>query len=116
VGVAGAYAYYPSPEDAFRDMQIIKADFHGELADGAPATAPLHHLDLWDRQAEKLPAGAWIRLRPPSQEARERTRELRQGLQALRDAVELGHMAEARRLFLDLRDSNERCRAAYALR
>jgi len=114
ITVAGAYAYFPAPTEAFRDMQIIKADFYGELA-ATSSSAPLHHLDLWDRQADKLPTGALIRLSGPDAEARRLTSELRQGIRQLRIATAGSHRDEARALFLKVQSVYERCRQAYGI-
>lgn len=114
IAFVGAYTYFPSPSEAFQDMQIIKADFFGEL--GAPATAtPLHHLDLWDRQAAKLPTGAAIRMNFPNGEARRATAELREGIRALREAVEGLRPDEARALFVRVQGVMSRCKSAYGV-
>jgi uncharacterized membrane protein YraQ (UPF0718 family) len=111
VGV-GAFAFFPSPEEIFRDMTIIKADYFGELAAASPA-APLHHLDLWDRQVARLPLGALIRLSRPSDEARQLTGELRTGIRRLRGATESGRRDEARAIFAQLQSTVNRCKQAY---
>jgi hypothetical protein len=115
VAGVGAFAFYPSPDEIFRDMTIIKADYFGELGAASPA-APLHHLDLWDRQVARLPLGALIRLSRPSEEARQVTGELRAGIRRLRGATEIGHRDEARALFARLQTTVDRCRKAYHVR
>lgn len=115
VAVAGSYAYFPAPSEAFRDMQIIKADFYGELSAPSP-DAPLHHLDLWDRQAAKLPTGALIRFSGPGAEARRLTEELRAGIRRLRDATGGGRRDEARVTFVKLQAAYDRCKKAYGVR
>ncbi len=111
----GAYAYFPSPEEVFRDMSIIKADLYGEIGSES-AEAPLHHLDLWDRQAAHLPIGATLRLAPPGDEARRQTEELRSSLRDLRQAVEARRRDEARVVFARAQKAYDRCREAYAVR
>jgi hypothetical protein len=112
IGVAGLYAYFPSPSEAFQDMGIIKADFYGELAATSPAPA-LHHLDLWDRQVAKLGVGSLIRLVPRGPEASRVTAELREGLRHIRDAIEQGRRYEARVFFNRLHPSYQSCKSAY---
>ena len=112
--MAGSYAYFPSPAEAFRDMQIIKADFYGELS-ATSLSAPLHHLDLWDRQAGKLSTGAIIRLSTPGAEARRLTSELRQGIQELRIVTQESRRDEARVLFAKLQTVYDRCKVAYGI-
>lgn len=112
VATAGVYAYYPDPNEIFRDMAIIKADFYGELG-AANASAPIHHLDIWDRQAAKLTTGALIRLTNPGEDGPRRVAELRSGIRALRQAVEAGRRDEARTIFIDVSKSYQECRRAY---
>ncbi len=50
--IVGTYAYFPSPQEIFTDMTIIKADLFGDLSANSKA-ASLHHLDLWERQAAR---------------------------------------------------------------
>ena len=52
LAAVGAYAFFPSPEEIFRDMAIIKADYYGEIGAASTAT-PLHHLDLWERPGRR---------------------------------------------------------------
>ncbi len=114
VAIAGAYAYFPSPSEAFQDMQIIKADFFGEL--NAPSNeTPLHHLDLWDRQAAKLKTGAFIRLIALNDESKRATEELREGIQSLRSAVEQHRTGDAKAVFFRIQTSFARCQASYGV-
>lgn len=112
---AGSLAFFPAPEEVFRDMSIIKADLFGEIASESTA-ASLHHLDLWDRQATRLPFGAMIRMSPPSEEARRRTAELRGTIRDLRLALEANRRDEARSIFTKAQGSLEKCRTAYSVR
>ena len=111
---AGALAFFPAPEEVFRDMTIIKADLFGEIASESTA-ASLHHLDLWDRQATRLPFGAMIRMSPPSEEARRRTAELRGTIRDLRLALEANRRDEAKSIFTKAQGSLEKCRTAYSI-
>jgi uncharacterized protein len=115
VAAVGTYAFYPSPEDIFRDMAIIKADYYGEIG-SASSAAPMHHLDLWDRQAARLPVGAILRLSGPDAEARRLTAELRSGIHSLREATEGGRRDEARATFTSLQSTYDRCKRAYEAR
>lgn len=108
----GALAYFPSPEDAFRDMGVIRADYFGELA-AADVDVPIHHLDLWERQASRLPIGAAIRLRGPDAEAQRLTQALVEAVRGLREATRLGDRDRARTLFHDAQTTYDGCRQAY---
>jgi hypothetical protein len=114
LALAGAYAYYPAPVEVFRDMQIIKADLYGELSSPSP-NAPLHHLDLWDRQASRLSTGARLRLVAVSTETRQTTEELREAIRSIRLAIEQGRRDEARSLFASAQKTYERCRDGYGV-
>jgi hypothetical protein len=95
-------------------MQIIKADLYGEL--GAPTTeVPLHHLDLWDRQAAKLQTGALIRLTIPTDEAKRATDELRDGIQSLRIAIEQHRTEVVRSTFVSVQRAFRKCQESYGV-
>jgi hypothetical protein len=115
LAAVGAYAFFPSPEEIFRDMAIIKADYYGEIG-AASRASPLHHLDLWERQAARLPVGAMIRMSGPDSEARRLTAVLRAGIRRLREATEKGRRDEARAIFVNLQQTYDRCKRAYASR
>ncbi|MHC5540935.1 hypothetical protein ACYOEI_22160, partial [Singulisphaera rosea] len=110
--LAGAFAYYPSPFEVFQDIQIVKADFHGELGARDRAT-PLYHLDLWNRLVDKLPLGATIRLHPPGADSLRQTRELHDAIHSLRLALERGEIGEAKSIFLRAQRATESCRRSY---
>ena len=112
VGLVGVYAYFPPPSEVFADMNIIKADFFGELS--WPTLDPArHHLDLWERQASKLAVGSLIRLQPADEEAKRQTEALRAALHRLRLALDANRPAEARSLSLAISEIQGRCRQAY---
>ena len=114
VGVVGMYAYFPSPAEVFQDMNIIKADFFGELS--WPTLDPArHHLDLWERQASKLAVGSMIRFQPADAAARRQTEELRAALRTLRAAIDANRPDEARALSLKVAEIQGRCRQAYRI-
>jgi uncharacterized membrane protein YraQ (UPF0718 family) len=110
--ILGASVAFPSPAEAFRDMSVIKADYFGEIG-AADVSAPLHHLDLWERSASRLPIGAAIRLRFPDAEARRLSAALAEGVRGLRAATEMKDLPRARMLFHDLQPIYESCRRAY---
>lgn len=110
--LAGAFAYYPSPFEVFQDIQIVKADFYGELGARDHAT-PLYHLDLWDRLVNKLPLGATIRLQPPGTDSLRQTRELHDAIRSLRLALEKGEIGEAKSIFLRAQRATDSCRRSY---
>ncbi len=112
VGLLGASIYFPSPAESFRDMQIIKADLHGELGKEDKASA-VHHLDLWARQAGKLPIGAALRARGPDREALRLTDELVRCLDRFREAAIQEKTSRLPQLFLESQAIHDRCRAAY---
>ena len=112
IGVVGAYTYFPPPAEVFEDMNIIKADFFGEL--GRKSLDPArHHLDLWERQAAKLTTGSLIRLAPASGEARRLTDALRADRRRLRAALDADKPAEARALSMEVFKVLGRCKLAY---
>jgi hypothetical protein len=110
--LVGTWVFFPSPEEAFRDMSVIKADYHGEIG-AADVSAPLHHLDLWARAAARLPIGAALRLRFPDAEARRLSAALCESLRGLRAATASRDREKAHALFRDLQPVYDRCRRAY---
>lgn len=111
----GLYAYFPAPAEVFEDMNIIRADFYGEL--GQESLDPArHHLDLWERQAAKLATGSLIRLAPATGEARRLTEALRSTLRRLRAALDAGKPEEARSLSLKISNILTDCKSAYLAR
>ena len=108
----GVYAYFPPPAEVFQDMNIIRADFFGELSSRTLAPAR-HHLDLWERQAGKLVVGSLVRFTPLDEEARRQTDALRAGLRSLRSALDAGRADQARALSFEIGRIQDRCRLAF---
>jgi uncharacterized protein len=108
----GACVLFPSPEETFRDMSVIKADYYGEIG-AVDVAVPLHHLDLWERSAARLPLGAAIRLRFPNAETRRLSSDLMESLRSLRSATASKAPETARALFHELQPVYDRCRRAY---
>ncbi|WP_165068961.1 permease [Paludisphaera rhizosphaerae] len=113
--VVGGFMFFPSPDEAFRDMSVIRADYFGEI-DAADVEVPIHHLDLWERQASRLPIGAAIRFRRPDAEAQRLTQALLEAVRGLREATRLGDRSRARTLFREAQTTYDGCRQAYDVR
>ncbi len=111
---AGACVAFPSPEEAFRDMTVIKADYYGEI-NLPDLAAPMHHLDLWERAAARLPIGSALRLHFPGAEARRLTSDLSAALRELRRLTASGDRESARSGFLAAQGIYDRCRRAYGV-
>lgn len=111
---AGACVAFPSPEESFRDMSVIKADYYGDI--GSPdLAASMHHLGLWERAAARLPIGSALRLRFPGAEARRLTSDLSAALRELRRVTASGDRGSARSGFLAAQAACDRCRHAYGV-
>ena len=110
----GALAFFPAPDEVFRDMAIIKADFFGEIG-AATRAVPLHQLSLWDRQAARLPIGALLRQTPRTADAPAATAALRAGIGRLRTAIEADRPTEARAIFHQIQADYSRCRESYGV-
>ncbi|OJW13039.1 MAG: hypothetical protein BGO49_19715 [Planctomycetales bacterium 71-10] len=111
---AGACVAFPSPEEAFRDMTVIKADYYGEI-NLPDLAAPMHHLDLWERAAARLPIGSALRLHFPGAEARRLTSDLSAALRELRRLTASGDRESARSGFIAAQGIYDRCRRAYGV-
>ncbi|WP_165249974.1 hypothetical protein [Paludisphaera soli] len=109
-----ACAYSPSPEEVFRDMAVIKADYYGEIG-AAARESPLHHLDLLERQTARLGIGSALRLRSPGAEAQESASALRRDLLRLREATAVHGPEDARRVFQEVQTTYDRCKKAYGV-
>lgn len=110
----GAYVAFPSPEEAFRDMTVIKADYYGEIG-ATDLAAPLHHLDLWEQAASRLPIGSALRFQFPGAEARRLTSDLSAALRSLRRVTASGDRETARSDFIAVQAVYDRCRRAYGV-
>lgn len=115
LAAAGAYVYYPAPDDLFEDMRITRADALTAVNSGARADA-LRHVRHWETLAAKLPIGALLRRGSLDPGMRKEARELREGLEDLRVALQGdGESAGAKDLAGGVQRTYDRCRAAFAL-
>jgi uncharacterized membrane protein YraQ (UPF0718 family) len=113
MAVAGAYVYFPSPDEVFEDMRIVRADALSAVTSVSGDDAG-RYLAHWESLATKLPIGALIRRGSLNPEMRKESQELREELENLRRVVRQDRRSdEARLLAAAVQKTYDRCKLAY---
>lgn len=120
--VAGAYTYYPPPDQALADLHRLRADVAAALA-GARAARPddaprrraeaVRELEQTDLAVRKLMVGVYIRAYRLTPEQTATADELREHLEHVRDELLAGRADEAYTMRAELDAAFRACRAAY---
>jgi uncharacterized protein len=112
LGVVGAYVYYPSPENAFRDMHHVRAEALVAVLSGKRHDA-IRDLEDWDLLTRKLEVGVAIRNGHLGDDAHQRAEDMRDALEELRDRILANQMDEARALQDKVESVYYRLRSTY---
>jgi uncharacterized protein len=91
----GCYAYYPAPEETFKEMSILRAEVLTAATSGNAKHA-LHFIPIWDDWTRRLQVGAFLRRGTLSPYRRMKAKVFRDRLEFLKHAVEEGDREESR--------------------
>jgi uncharacterized protein len=92
---AGCYAYYPTPQETFEEMSILRAEVLTAVTSGNTKHA-LHFIPIWDDWTRRLQVGAFLREMSLSPYRRMKAKVFRDRLEFLKHAVEEGDRDESR--------------------
>ena len=95
LSVVGCFAYYPAPEEVFKEMSIVRAEVLSAATSGHQKHA-LHFIPIWNDWTRKLEVGFFLRNGSLSPYRRMKATVFRDRLEFLKHAAEEGDREEAR--------------------
>ena len=112
LSIAGCYAYYPPPREAFDEMSILRGEVLTAALSGDKKHA-LHFIPVWDDWTRRLQVGLFLREGALSPYRRMKAKVFRDRLEFLKHAVEEGDRDEARDLIFQVGTAYSRMRQTY---
>jgi uncharacterized membrane protein YraQ (UPF0718 family) len=112
LSLVGCYAYYPAPEDAFKEMYILRGEVLTAAMSGNQKHAA-HFIPIWDDWTRRLQVGAFLREGSLSPYRRMKAKVFRDRLEFLKHAVEEGDREESREYVQAVDRAYRRMRQVY---
>jgi uncharacterized protein len=112
LSVVGCFAYYPSPEEVFKEMSILRAEVLTAATSGHQKHA-LHFLPIWNDWTRKLEVGFFLRNGSLGPYRRIKAKVFRDRLEFLKHAVEEGDREETREYVALVDRAHGRMRTVY---
>ncbi len=112
LSIVGCYMYYPSPQETFEEMRILKAEVLTAASSGNNKHAG-HFIPVWDDWTRKLQVGSFIREGTNSPYRRMKTKVFRDRLEFLKHSIEDDDKDEIREYSAAVQKAYDRMRRAY---
>ena len=112
LSVVGCFAYYPSPEEVFKEMSILRAEVLSAATSGHQKHA-LHFLPIWNDWTRKLEVGFFLRNGSLSPYRRMKAKVFRDRLEFLKHAIEEGDREETQEYVALVDRAHRRMRIVY---
>jgi uncharacterized membrane protein YraQ (UPF0718 family) len=110
--VYSAYIYYPPRKQVFTEMAAVRAEALVAVRSDKHEEA-IRRLEQWDLLTRKLQVGELLRTLRYDEEVAQKTDDLREAMEKVRDALLAGEHAEAKKLIAEVEKSYQACRGAY---
>jgi uncharacterized protein len=110
--IVGCYLYYPSPQETFEEMRILRAEVLTAASSGNQKHAA-HFIPVWDEWTRRLQVGAFLREGANSPYRRMKTKVFRDRLEFLKHAVEDNDKDEIREYSAAVQKAYSRMRQVY---
>lgn len=110
--IVGCYLYYPSPQETFEEMRILRAEVLTAASSGNQKHAA-HFIPIWDEWTRRLQVGAFLREGTNRPYRRMKTKVFRDRLEFLKHAVEDDDKDEIREYSAAVQRAYDRMRKVY---
>jgi uncharacterized membrane protein YraQ (UPF0718 family) len=112
LSVVGCYAYYPSPQEVFEEMSILRTEVLAAALSGDKKHAE-HFIPIWVDWTRRLEVGVFLREGTLSPYRRMKAKVFRDRLEFLKHSIEEGDREETRELVNPVSKAYGRMRQAY---
>jgi uncharacterized protein len=110
--IVGCYLYYPSPQETFEEMRILRAEVLTAASSGNQKHAA-HFIPIWDEWTRRLQVGAFLREGTNRPYRRMKTKVFRDRLEFLKHAIEDSDTEEIREYSAAVQKAYDRMRKVY---